>query len=142
MKKDGNIGIPINTGHITLLFISGLLILLTAFIKIKPSTSNNSNTDERPNILFIFTDDQRAGTIHAPGNKEIHTPAMDSLVRQGTTFTNACIMGSQSGAVCAPSRAMIMTGRQIFSIDPEGNTNHFFLCIRTFNGVYVTTTGN
>lgn len=108
--------------NITIVFILCCIFLLTAFIKIKPAINNHSNTDERPNILFIFTDDQRAGTIHALGNKEIHTPAMDSLVRQGTSFINAYIMGSQSGAVCAPSRAMLMTGQQIFSIDPEGNT--------------------
>jgi len=43
----------------------------------------------RPNILLIFTDQQRADTIHALGNPVIQTPALDSLVREGTSFTAA-----------------------------------------------------
>lgn len=74
----------------------------------------------RPNILFFFTDDQRFDTIGALGNKDIITPNMDSLVREGTSFTNAYIMGSMSGAVCVPSRAMLMTGRTLFHLDGSG----------------------
>ena len=47
----------------------------------------------KPNIFFILTDDQRSGTIHALGNEEIHTPNMDWLVREGTSFTRAHIPG-------------------------------------------------
>jgi arylsulfatase A-like enzyme len=74
----------------------------------------------RPNILFLFTDDQRFDTIHALGNKEIVTPAMDELVARGTSFTNAYIMGGSCGAVCMPSRAMLMTGRTLYHIDGQG----------------------
>ncbi|MFB0525792.1 MAG: sulfatase-like hydrolase/transferase, partial [Phycisphaerae bacterium] len=70
-----------------------------------------TGSQKKPNILFFFTDDQRFDTIGALGNEHIITPNMDSLVRNGTTFTNAYIMGSMSGAVCVPSRAMLMTGR-------------------------------
>jgi len=45
---------------------------------------------------------------------------MDSLVRRGTTFTNAYIMGGQSAAVCMPSRAMLMTGRHLFNVVDNG----------------------
>jgi len=75
---------------------------------------------KRPNILFFFTDDQRFDTIGALGNDHIITPNMDSLVRNGTTFTNAYIMGSMSGAVCVPSRAMLMTGRTLFHLKGTG----------------------
>jgi len=71
---------------------------------------------KRPNIVFFFADDQRFDTIGALGNKEIITPNMDYLVRNGTAFTNAYIMGGNSPAVCAPSRAMLMTGRTLFHI--------------------------
>ncbi|MEL7118102.1 MAG: sulfatase-like hydrolase/transferase [Bacteroidota bacterium] len=75
-----------------------------------------------PNILFLFADDQRGNTIHALGNDEVITPNLDRLVEQGTYFENAYVMGSMSGAVCAPSRAMLMTGRTLFNIDPTGHT--------------------
>lgn len=77
---------------------------------------------KKPNILFLLADDQRASTIHALGNHEIVTPNLDRLVNEGTTFENAYLMGAMNGAVCSPSRAMIMTGRSLFHIDPTGNT--------------------
>jgi arylsulfatase A-like enzyme len=75
----------------------------------------------RPNIVFLFTDDQRRDTIHAIGNREIHTPNLDRLVAEGTTFTRACIMGGSSPAVCMPSRAMLHTGRTLYSLDGRGS---------------------
>ena len=77
---------------------------------------------QSPNILFLFADDQRGQTISALGNREVITPNLDRLVEQGTSFDNAYVMGSMSGAVCAPSRAMLMTGRTLFNIDPTGHT--------------------
>ncbi len=75
----------------------------------------------RPNILFVFTDDQRFDTISALGNSEIETPNIDRLVASGTTFTRAHIMGGTSGAVCMPSRAMMLTGRTLFHIERQGH---------------------
>ena len=66
-----------------------------------------------PNILWIVSDDQRADTIGALGNDQIQTPSLDRLVRQGIRFNSAYCMGSTSGAVCAPSRYMMMTGRSL-----------------------------
>ncbi len=74
----------------------------------------------RPNIVFLFTDDQRFDTIRALGNREIHTPNLDRLAERGTAFTHAYIMGGTCGAVCMPSRAMLHTGRTLFHIDREG----------------------
>jgi arylsulfatase A-like enzyme len=65
----------------------------------------------RPNVLFLFADDQRADTIAAWGNPHIHTPNLDGLVGRGFSFRNNYCFGSNSGAVCVPSRAMLMTGR-------------------------------
>lgn len=71
----------------------------------------------RPNFLVILTDDQRADTVRALGNRHIHTPNFDRLVRVGTSFREAHIMGSpQHGAVCQPSRAMLMSGRSVFRV--------------------------
>lgn len=66
---------------------------------------------ERPNILFLFADDQRADTIGAWGNRHIRTPNLDRLVKRGYSFRNNYCFGSNSGAVCVPSRAMLMSGR-------------------------------
>lgn len=71
---------------------------------------------ERPNILFFYSDDQRADTIAALGNPHLRTPNLDALAARGTTLTRAYCMGSPHGAVCIPSRAMLMTGRGLFRV--------------------------
>ncbi len=69
-----------------------------------------------PNLVFLLADDMRADTIAALGNRHIRTPHLDRLVREGTAFGRAYIMGSMQGAVCVPSRAMMMSGRPLFSV--------------------------
>jgi len=60
----------------------------------------------KPNFLWICTDQQRWNTIAALGNKHIHTPNLDRLVKMGTSFTKAhCV-----GPVCTASRANFLTG--------------------------------
>ncbi len=71
---------------------------------------------EHPNVLLIFTDDQRADALGAAGNPYIRTPVLDSLTGAGFRFRNAYVMGGHHGAVCAPSRAMLMTGRSLFHV--------------------------
>jgi arylsulfatase A-like enzyme len=73
-------------------------------------------TPERPNILVLFTDDQRADALGAYGNPYLRTPTLDDLARRGFNFREAHIMGSHHGAVCAPSRAMLMSGRTLFRV--------------------------
>ncbi len=60
----------------------------------------------RPNILILFTDMQRADTIHALGNNIIKTPHMDRIVTEGTAFTN-CFSPSP---VCVPARCCMHYG--------------------------------
>lgn len=76
----------------------------------------------RPNILFFLTDDQRADYVGALGNPQIRTPAMDSLVERGMSFSRAYVMGAMEGAVCMPSRCMIQTGRSLFRL-PTATAN-------------------
>ncbi len=84
---------------------------------------SSATTAKRPsNILFFFTDDQRFDTIRALGNGQIATPNLDYLVRTGTVFRNAYIMGGTCPAVCMPSRAMLMTGRTLFHLDGSGDS--------------------
>ena len=75
---------------------------------------------KKPNILFLFTDDQRFDTIRALGNDQIATPNIDRLVARGTACTDAYIMGGSAAAVCMPSRAMLMTGRTLYHLQGQG----------------------
>jgi arylsulfatase A-like enzyme len=72
---------------------------------------------DRPNVLFLFSDDQRADTIRAHGNPHIRTPNLDRLAAAGVSFRNNYIFGGNSGAVCVPSRAMLMSGKTWFHVD-------------------------
>jgi arylsulfatase A-like enzyme len=74
---------------------------------------------KRPNVLVLFSDDQRADTIGALGNPNVRTPNLDRLTREGTAFTRAYCMGADQGAVCVPSRAMLMTGRTLFRVKTD-----------------------
>ena len=62
---------------------------------------------EKPNILWLCTDQQRYDTIASLGNHLINTPAIDSLVKDGTAFKKAYVQSP----ICAPSRASFLTGR-------------------------------
>jgi arylsulfatase A-like enzyme len=80
---------------------------------------------DRPNVLFLFTDDQRTDTIAALGNPVIKTPNLDELANRGFVFTNAYCMGSTQGAVCNPSRHMLMTGMSLFRYDENQKEGTF-----------------
>jgi arylsulfatase A-like enzyme len=73
----------------------------------------------RPNVLFLFADDQRADTIAALGNTIIQTPNLDRLVKRGMAFDRAYMQGGLQGATCIPSRAMLLSGRPLFRIDEK-----------------------
>ena len=75
---------------------------------------------DKPNILIFFTDDQRFDTLGILGNPVIRTPNLDALCARGTVFTHGHIPGGTCGAVCMPSRAMLLTGRTLFHIQGEG----------------------
>lgn len=75
----------------------------------------------RPNVLILFADDQRADTIAALGNPIIKTPNLDRLARSGLAFNRAYMQGAFGGATCVPSRAMLLSGRNLFHIDEKLN---------------------
>jgi arylsulfatase A-like enzyme len=91
--------------------------LSTAALSATGTIAHAAKTEPKhPNVLFIFTDDQREDTIGALGNPHIHTPHLDELAHNGVVFTNAYCMGGFSAAVCAPSRMMTLRGRSWFSV--------------------------
>ncbi len=61
----------------------------------------------QPNIVFLFTDQQRYDTISALGYPHVISPNVDRLVNEGVTFTQCHV----TAASCAPSRASLFTGQ-------------------------------
>jgi len=73
---------------------------------------------DHPNVLFIFTDQQRLDDMSAAGNPSVRTPAMDSIARDGVRFTRSFCATPQ----CSPSRASMLTGRYPHSTGVITNT--------------------
>ena len=69
-----------------------------------------------PNVLFIFADDQRSDALGAAGNTYIKTPHIDEIANNGMLFQNAYVMGGTQAAICAPSRAMLLSGKSLFHV--------------------------
>ena len=66
-----------------------------------------SSDHARPNILFIMSDDHAYQAISAYDDRLIETPNIDRIAQEGILFTNASVTNS----ICAPSRAVILTGK-------------------------------
>lgn len=64
----------------------------------------------QPNILHIHADDFRPDGLGALGNKQVKTPNLDAIVQRGLHFSHCYTQGSMIGAVCLPSRTMMLTG--------------------------------
>jgi len=67
----------------------------------------NMTIPEKPNIVFIMTDDQGPWAFGAAGNPNTRTPNLDRLCQEGARLTNYFSMS----AVCSPARACVMTSR-------------------------------
>ena len=80
-----------------------LLSVLTIFIH----HSTQSSAAERPNIVFIFTDDHCTQALSAYDPARITTPNMDRIAREGMRFDRCYVTNS----ICGPSRAVIQTGK-------------------------------
>lgn len=94
-----------------------LSLLCLAILAGSPSLAYAATN--RPNILFLLADDQRADALSSYGNRDIKTPHIDRIGRQGVVFDRAYIMGGMQGAVCVPSRAMILSGRSLFRVSEK-----------------------
>ncbi|PIA80267.1 choline-sulfatase [Gaetbulibacter sp. 4G1] len=93
------------------------IVLLLMFLGCKEHSKKanlETKTNEKPNIIFLFSDDQSFKDVNALGNPEVITPTMDKLVEEGTTFTHTYNMGGWNGAICVASRAMIISGRSVW----------------------------
>lgn len=78
---------------------------------------------DRPNILFIFTDDHASAAIGAYGSVVNQTPNLDRIANEGVRFENCLVTNS----ICGPSRAVILTGKY-------SHQNGFYTNKDTFDG--------
>ncbi|KAA2219898.1 sulfatase family protein [Maribacter flavus] len=92
-------GLYIKSNTVILNFVFGLLALFKFF--------DLEAQIERPNIVFIYTDDQASWTLNRSGNSNSYTPNIDRLANEGAYFENAFV----STPVCSPARASIMTSK-------------------------------
>lgn len=73
--------------------------------------------ERRPNILFILADDQAPHDFKFYNSQStLDSPQIDSLATQGMIIDSAVHMGAHTGAVCVPSRHMIMSGRTVWRL--------------------------
>jgi arylsulfatase A-like enzyme len=104
--------------------ILGLVFLCLLSCK----TDNKEITQEKPNIVFIMSDDHAYQAISAYDDRLIATPNIDRIAKEGMLFTNASVTNS----ICAPSRAVILTGKhshingKIDNLSPFDTTNVTF----------------
>lgn len=82
-----------------------ILLCVLAFTSCDKGEKEESQ--DRPNILFIMSDDHAYQAISAYSDHLINTPHIDRLAKEGMLFTNASVTNS----ICAPSRATILTGK-------------------------------
>jgi arylsulfatase A len=88
------------------LSIAGTLILFIAAAPDGASRQVSQPSPDRPNVIYVFADDLGYGEIGAYGQRKIRTPHLDRMAREGMRFTQ-----HYTGApVCAPSRAILLTG--------------------------------
>lgn len=83
-----------------------LIVILFAALSLS-CTQKKEEVIQRPNILFIMSDDHAYQAISAYSDKLIQTPNIDRIAEEGLLFSNACV----SNSICAPSRATILTGK-------------------------------
>ena len=81
------------------------LMVLIGFLSIKLINAQQAS-NQKPNIIFILTDDQRWDALGYAGNNLVTTPEMDKLAKEGTYFKNALV----TTPICAASRASIISG--------------------------------
>jgi len=107
-------GLPVIQLHLlmNILRFFPLLILLMAGCAQEPSP---------PNIVFIFTDDHTARALSAYGSVINETPHLDRIANEGMRFTQCLVTNS----ICAPSRAVILTGKHSHINGQLTNGNRF-----------------
>ncbi|MFH4969444.1 sulfatase-like hydrolase/transferase [Gaetbulibacter sp. M240] len=102
--------------YLYLLFFAVLMVSCIKNVKQESSTATGENN--KPNIIIILVDDAGYIDFGFMGSKDLETPHIDTLAKNGVTFTDAHV----TSTVCAPSRAGLMTGKyqQRFGFEANG----------------------
>ncbi len=98
---------------------TGRLLAGTAAASLVPGFLNARNN--RPNIIFILTDDHRWDMLGCMGHPFLKTPAIDSIAEEGVVFDNAFVTTS----LCSPSRASFLTGQYAHTHGVKNNLTHW-----------------
>lgn len=107
------------------LILSLTCAVITSFSGIPNAAAADS---QRPNILFIFTDDHASHAMSCYGSKVNQTPNLDRIAREGMRFDNCFCTNS----ICGPSRAVILTGKHSHLNGFKQNGNKFDGSQQTF----------
>lgn len=107
-------------------FICGLLLWALLF-GAAPFRFPLAQRVDKPNVIFILADDLGYGDLGSYGQKLIQTPNLDRLAAEGKRFTQF-YAGS---TVCAPSRAVLMTGKHMGHVSVRGNAGAGNMGIQT-----------
>lgn len=99
------------------IFIAVGVFLVATLLSCKAQQTEQA----QPNIIFIMTDDHAYQALSAYSDKLIETPNIDRLALEGAIFTRATVTNS----ICAPSRAVMLTGKHSFMNGKVDNSNPF-----------------
>ena len=98
-----------------------LYLMIGMMASISCSTNSKKEGKARPNIIFIMSDDHSDKAISAYNGELIRTPSIDKIANEGILFANAFVTNS----ICAPSRAVILTGKYSHLNGVTGNDQVF-----------------
>src|SRR5215472_2205888 len=85
---------------------TGLAVTGAALTSSIAPLKSSAQAPKRPNLLFIYTEGQRADCMSAAGHPILRTPNQDRIAQEGLRFTNAFC----TNALCAPARSTVMSG--------------------------------
>lgn len=103
--------------------VSFSCLLLILVVACQQPARQPMQSDQRPpNILFAISDDQSFPYASAYGDKSTLTPAFDAVAKRGVLFNHAFVAAPQ----CSPSRAAILTGRNIWQLEEAGTHSSYF----------------
>lgn len=105
--------------YISFLIVGLFILTMESCTKGKTQLTSKQ---KQPNILFAIADDQSFPYASAYGVKGVQTPAFDKIAEKGVLFTNAFVAAPQ----CSPSRAAILTGKNIWQLEEAGTHGSYF----------------
>lgn len=109
------------SGRLLLSFLLTFILCVKAWAKEPEILEMSTPANTSPNIVLLLADDLGYGELGSYGQKEILTPVLDNLAKNGARFTNF-YAGSP---VCSPSRAVLMTGLPSAQVGIRGNSGYF-----------------